>query len=305
MNNNVLLIGRGTIAVNCLNILKKHNCLPKVIICDPHDTGEDTWTKSLLKRAHQLGYKDDVNLFKEIRVNRPDFISKLKSVCPEIDIIFSVQPRPLFKMPFISLAKKYVVNLHFSPLPKLRGVNTCSWAFIDGLETMGISLHLIQDEGIDNGPVIFQGLFPITRADTTWSLFHKCVRVGTKLFRDKLDVILKGKITPIKQVENEVTYHSLKEFQYDQLEIPFNENIDTMFTFIRARIFPAFQLPYFLYKNKKIEIIKAYKSKQASSKFKKNVITYHDRKYIISSADGKITITRYRQIKNQNTKNEK
>lgn len=251
MNKNIVLIGRGTIAVNSLNILSKKNYLPKIIICDSQDQGVDGWTKSLFKRAIELGYKEEKNLFKERKVNKPEFINKLKKVCSKIDIILSVQPYAIFKKSFIELANDYIVNLHFAPLPKLRGVAPCSWAFIDGLKRMGVTLHLIQDEGIDNGPIIFQKLFPIKETDNAWTLFQKCVKNGTRLFEQNIEKIINNKINPFPQDEKKATYHPMGEFDYSNLEINFNQNVNTVFNFVRSRIFPPFQLPYFYYRNKK------------------------------------------------------
>ena len=153
---NILLIGRGAVAINGLERLCGMGMRPVCVICDTHDDGKDTWTLSLLKRAKALGYKEHVNLFRERKVNTDQFIETIHNKFPNIDIIFSLQPYAIFRKPFISLAKRYVVNLHFAPLPKLRGVAPCSWAFIDGVKHMGVTFHLIEDFGVDDGPIIAQ-----------------------------------------------------------------------------------------------------------------------------------------------------
>jgi methionyl-tRNA formyltransferase len=250
----IILIGRGTIAVNYLNILCHNGYFPVGIICDMNDDGTDTWTKSLFKRAKALGYKEGVSVFKNRRVNSEEFIKMLKQRFPDIDIIFSVQPYAIFQMPFIKLAKRYVVNLHFAPLPKLRGVAPCSWAFIDGLKTMGVTLHLIEDTGIDNGPIIAQKTFPITEVDTAWTLFNKCVTFGTALFTKHMTRIIQGNFTAKKQNEKIFTYHSKHEFDFDDMEIDPGGTADTVLAFARARIFPPFQLPYVRVNNTRLYI---------------------------------------------------
>jgi len=279
----ILLIGRGTIAVNCLNILIKKKLRPRIIICDTKDSGKDNWTKSLFKRARQLGYKENINLFKESKVNRPEFISKIKTVAPNLDFIFSIQPRTIFKMPFINLARNYVVNLHFAPLPKLRGVAPCSWAFIDDLKNMGVTLHLIKDEGIDNGPIIGQGLFPIIDDDTSWTLFHKCIKEGTRLFKNNIDNILNNKVSAIPQNESEVSYHPYGQIDFNQSEV---------FNLIRSRIFPPYQLPFFRYKGKKVFILKVSK-KNSKIAIKQAKIIFNKKKYFIFFPDGKIIINKF------------
>lgn len=276
LKNNIL-IGRGTMAVECLSILNKYAIKPKIIICDSEDTGEDTWTKSLLKAAKKAGYKEGINLFKERKVNNPDFIKKLISF-GDIDIIFSIQPYALFKKPFISLAKDYIVNLHMAPLPKLRGMSPCAWAFLDGLTQMGVTLHLIQDEGIDNGPIIAQRLFPIKDSDNAWTLFNTCIKQGEKLFEEQVQNIINENIQPMPQNNDDMTYHSMHELDYKNMKVDLQKDIDSSWRFIRSRIFPPFQLPFFIYQNKKIYIQNVQKKdtkKHANIRVSKKNDGYH------------------------------
>lgn len=291
---NIILIGRGTIAVNCLNILKKTQNLPKIIICDSQDNGIDTWTKSLFKRAKELGYKENTNLFRQTKVNDSDFIKIIKEKESNIDIIFSIQPKAIFKIPFIKLAKDYVINLHFAPLPKLRGVAPCSWAFLDGLKNMGVTLHLIKDEGIDNGPIIFQKLFPIKDDDNAWTLFNKCIKYGTKLFEENILNILKKNINPISQNEKEATYHPMGQFDYSRLEVDLNQDINSVFNFIRARIFPPFQLPYFNYQGKKIGILEVIKTEENKEINKK--VVFNNNSFLLFFKKRVIVIKRYKYL---------
>ncbi|PIT89117.1 MAG: hypothetical protein COU27_02015 [Candidatus Levybacteria bacterium CG10_big_fil_rev_8_21_14_0_10_36_7] len=287
MKKNTLLIGRGTVAVNCLNVLEEMDRLPKIIVCDTRDNGEDTWTKSLYKKALEFGYVPEKNLFKETRVNRPEFIKKIKNTEINIDIILSIQPYAIFKMPFIHLAKDYVVNLHMAPLPKLRGVSPIPWAFLDGLKEMGVTLHLIEDEGVDNGPIIFQKLFPVEDDDTAWTLYHKCINIGTQLFKENAKDILNGNIHPKKQNEKEVTYHPMGEIDLSESEVDLSKDCNTVFNFIRSRIFPVFQLPYFYHNGKKIKISGVKKLK------KRNItkIENKDGKFYIPFKDEMLVIT--------------
>jgi len=299
MNKNILLIGKGTIAVNCLSILKETNNLPKIIICDSNDLGKDTWTKSLFKKAKELGFVENKNLFRETKVNKPEFIEKIRKTESKIDIIFSIQPKAIFKIPFINLARDYVVNLHFAPLPKLRGVAPCSWAFLDGLKEMGVTLHLIEDEGIDNGPIIFQKLFPIRESDNAWTLFNKCIKYGTELFKKNLNKILNNEINPVPQNEKKATYHPQGELDFSDLAVDLNKNVDEVFNFIRSRIFPPLQLPYFIYKNRQIFILDV-KKLDVEKKYKKTTFDkklYFDelnKIYYLFCIDGLIKIDKYK-----------
>lgn len=296
MNNihkNLLLIGRGDIAVNCLDILKKKNQLPKLVICDIDDNGVDTWTKSLFKKAKELGYEERKNLFRERKVNKPNFIKNIKKLHPKIDIIFSLQPYAIFKRSFINLARDYVINLHFAPLPKLRGVSPCSWAFIDGLKEMGVTFHLIQDEGIDNGPIIFQKLFPIKDYDNAWTLFNKCIKYGTELFEKNIFRMLIKDVNPIPQINKEATYHPKGQFDFSKLKVDLNQDIDSIFNFIRARIFPPFQLPYFNFQRKKVGILNVIKKNFVNEP---NKIVYKNGIYFLNFYNGQLIVNKFKYL---------
>lgn len=296
MDRNILLIGRGTIAVICLNILHKKNYKPNIVICDINDDGHDTWALSLFKRAKELNYLENRNLFKVKDPNNQEFISKIKKTYPHIDIIFSLQPKTIFKKNFIKLAKKYVINLHFAPLPKLRGVAPCSWVFIDNLKKMGITLHLVKKFGVDNDPIIYQSLFPIKNGDNAWTIFNKCIDYGTKLFEKNINNLVSGSFKSIPQNEKIASYHSAKETDFTNPIIDLDSKVNDLFNFIRSRIFPPLQLPYFFFNEKRIDILNVLKIQKKSKNTVKSII-FDDRKkqYILTVKDGKLIINNYKE----------
>lgn len=298
MNKKIALIGRGTIAVNCLRILKKQGLSPAIIICDVKDSGEDTWTKSLLKEAKKSGYYTNKNLFIESKVNTDEFISRLHDASSNIDIIFSIQPRSLFRKPFIQIAKQNIINLHFAPLPKLRGVATSAWAILDDLSDMGVTLHVINDEGIDNGPIIAQKKFKIHASDNTWSIYNKCVKAGTYLFNSSLNKILAGKYHPVPQNEQDATYHPLGELDFSNLQVDLNCDLEAIDKFIRSRIFPPIQLPYLPVKQKKINIISSKMLPAKSGKKSLPVtVVKKNKNYYITDGKKSILIESYKITK--------
>ena len=277
-SKNILLLGRGTIAVNCLKIFKQNKVLPKIIICDSQDDGIDTWSKSLYKQKKKIGYKEGVNLFRQTKVNDPLFIKRLKKKKILIDIIFSVQPKAIFKNDFIELAGEHIFNLHFAPLPKLRGVQTSSWAIIDGLKSMGVTIHLITKKGVDDDPIVYQKLFPIRKNDTARTLYDKCVDHGTGLLKNVLSKLLLNKFTSKPQDHTAATYHALNEFDYSDLTVPENQTIEQTSRFIRSRIFPPLQRPFFYFDDEKIfinEVLTEILKKPQKQLFKRKDLYYY------------------------------
>ena len=67
---------------------------------------------------------------------------------------------------------KIALNVHGTLLPKYRGARTLNWVIENGEVESGVSIHII-DEHIDNGPIVYQKKFNISKFDTGISLARK------------------------------------------------------------------------------------------------------------------------------------
>lgn len=67
---------------------------------------------------------------------------------------------------------KLALNVHGTLLPKYRGARTLNWVIENGEAESGVSIHIV-DEHIDNGPIIHQKKFNISKFDTGISLARK------------------------------------------------------------------------------------------------------------------------------------
>jgi len=148
-------------------------------------------------------------------------------------------------MPVIQTAELGVINCHNAPLPLLRGCDPFAWAINDGLRSMGVSIHQVLDEGVDNGPILCQTLWPIEADTTAWDLYVRGLDEADKLLSDNLQAILDRKLTPRPQEEHLVTYHPMRQFPFKPLEMDWSLPASTLSMFARSRIFPVFQCPTF------------------------------------------------------------
>ena len=67
----------------------------------------------------------------------------------------SINCRNIFKKEIINYFDNEIFNLHDSYLPNERGGALNSWRILNGVNSVGNTIHLI-DEGIDTGPIINQ-----------------------------------------------------------------------------------------------------------------------------------------------------
>ena len=77
----------------------------------------------------------------------------------------------LLTPPFLARFPERIVNVHPSLLPAFPGAHAIDDALAAGVETTGVTVHLV-DEGLDSGPVIRQEAVPVDPRDTLEERIH-------------------------------------------------------------------------------------------------------------------------------------
>ncbi|MFZ3091838.1 MAG: formyltransferase family protein [Nitrospirota bacterium] len=103
-------------------------------------------------------------------VNAPRTLSIIKDFAP--DVIFNHMPQRIC-LPLIQIPPLGIVNIHPGLLPEYQGMGSCLWPLINKAHFQGVTLHYIDSEEIDAGPIIASGRFPIKEKDSVLSLHIK------------------------------------------------------------------------------------------------------------------------------------
>ena len=72
---------------------------------------------------------------------------------------------------FLARFRERIVNVHPSLLPEFPGARAIDEALAAGVETTGVTVHLV-DEGLDTGPVIAQEQVPVEPRETLAERIH-------------------------------------------------------------------------------------------------------------------------------------
>lgn len=80
------------------------------------------------------------------------------------DVVVCAGYKPI--IPRKLLNKRKFVNIHYSLLPKYRGMHSVVWAVLNGESKFGLSIHLM-DDYIDSGDIIKQFSFDAPKTDST------------------------------------------------------------------------------------------------------------------------------------------
>jgi methionyl-tRNA formyltransferase len=223
----IVIAGKNNIAVNALTHLATFiNPENLGIVCNNTENGKDFWQLSLRKKALEIGVSE-LSLFEAERV-ADVFISL------EFDKIINVK----------KFNTKEIFNIHFSLLPKYRGVYTSSLPILNNEAETGVTLHQI-DSGIDSGCIISQKKIKINDYDCSLDLYIKYCNIGFDLFVDTIKSILNGSYSSTKQDATMLSYYSRESIDFSQNQININQNANDIIKFIKAFAFRPFQLPIY------------------------------------------------------------
>ncbi|MGN7425323.1 formyltransferase family protein [Cytobacillus praedii] len=237
-----------------------------IIIPNPTDDANDTWQKSLKKYSIDNGLS--IVSFSEIY--------SIKEL-----IFFSLECNKILNPSKFITTKLY--NIHFSCLPKYKGMFTSVLPILNGESKSGVTLHNI-DEGIDTGDIIDQIEFNIDINDTARDLYFKYNKYAFQLFKNNIENILYGKIQSYKQPTINSTYFSKEELDFKNIIIDLNQTAFQIHNQLRGYIFKEYQLP--IINNSKI--IKSVLTDQRHNKAK--YLEEKDDCFIISGIDKHIVI---------------
>lgn len=154
---NWALVGNLQEAINVLKVSIEINKLPRFVIMF---TNIDSKNETLISLCNKY----------QIAIYKRDRLSSLDEF-PQIDFLF-VARYTILPASLLNSLPLGAFNMHYSLLPFYRGVHPISWAIVNGEQTTGVTIHLI-DAGIDTGPIFWQKSVNITNDDTIWTLTDK------------------------------------------------------------------------------------------------------------------------------------
>lgn len=222
----ICIAGKNNIAINvCSYILNNYPDLQIMGVVNRTDDGIDRFQRSYLKYLKDKGI--------------PIVTLKELYTIPDL-FFFSLEYDRIIKPYMFSTNKIY--NVHFSFLPKYKGMYTSALPILHGAKESGVSLHLI-DSGIDTGDILFQEKIELRSIETAKSLYLKYIKAGTSLVIDNFRTIVDGSYIAVRQKREEATYYSKNALDYSNLKIDLNVTAWQLSSQVRAFNFRDYQLP--------------------------------------------------------------
>lgn len=260
----ICIAGKNDIAVKALSYLVNVIKFPVENLCvtlNKTEQYKDTWQKSLYVEANKHNIKN---------LELKDFYEFKNLIFISLEYDRIIKPEK-FKT-------KYLYNMHFSKLPKYKGMYTSVMPILNGETESGVTFHKL-DEGIDTGDIIKQKIFPIPLEYSARDLYFDYLKFGFELFKEVIDDVIECKVKSYIQSSQNSSYYSKKSIDFKNIQTDFNKTSFEIHNQIRAFIFPEYQLP-------KINNVEIVKSKLTEEKIEKNHFEETDDKFIISGIDG-------------------
>lgn len=273
----ICIAGKNDIAVNALYyVIDKCGSDNTMVILNKNDCGKDGWQKSLKRAAIELNVK----------------------IC-SLEDVYNISDLCFFSLEFDRIIKtekfktKKLFNIHFSNLPKYKGMYTSVMPLLNGESETGVTLHII-DNGIDTGDIVAWKNFHIDINDTSRDIYFKFLENAFILFKENFAKILSNEYSLKKQPQINSSYYSKSSLNFKNIEINFNKTSFEIHNQLRAFMFKEYQLP-------EINGTKVDKSVLTDSFIGYNHFEEKENEFIISGIDGyKISVRKFNETIYQN-----
>lgn len=223
---NIVIAGKNNIAVYVTEwILDNIKDISIYAIFNKNDSGTDHGQRSFKKFCYEKKIKE---------ISLDDSYLMKDSIFLSLEFDRIVNP--------MLFSHDKIFNIHFSSLPKYKGMFTSAWPILNNESHSGVTLHKI-DHGIDTGPIIAQRTFELDGDETAKSLYLKYIKFGTELVIANIEGLLDDSYTCSPQSPDHSSYYSKSSINYENIKIDLNKTAFEIIKQINAFTFRDFQLP--------------------------------------------------------------
>ncbi|MYC28592.1 MAG: methionyl-tRNA formyltransferase [Chloroflexi bacterium] len=198
----VVFMGTPSYAVPVLEILQLSADLDVVAVVTPPDRPRGRGQSMEATPVKVAAQKADIPVFQPASLRPSHVQEELASLNADVSVVAAYGK--LLPANVLDLPRHGCLNIHPSLLPRYRGPSPVVTALLEGLETTGVTLMLL-DEGMDTGPILVQEEYRLRGDETAGSLTEELFRVGGRLLVENLGPWAGGQLEATKQDESQAT----------------------------------------------------------------------------------------------------
>lgn len=130
-------------------------------------------------------------------------MDKLQKIKPDYGVVADFSY--IIPEEIISVFKGFLINIHFSLLPKYRGASPVQFAIMNGDDMTGITYQVLNKK-LDAGEILSQVGYKMNQSETSKELYETLFEVAAGKLPDVILGHFTGSIKPISQDEEKATY---------------------------------------------------------------------------------------------------
>lgn len=274
----IVFMGTPEFAVSSLDILVKHGYEVVAVVTAQDSYGGRGGKQLIQSSIKQYALSHNIPILQPNKLRSSDFIQALSSYQADLFIVvaFRMLPEVIWNMPPLG-----TFNLHASLLPKYRGAAPINHAIIQGETTTGVTSFKLQHE-IDTGDILLREEMAIDPDDTAGSLHDKLKILGSEVVLKTVKLLESGTYTFIPQDDTKAS--PAPKIFHNTCGINFNQNIDTVYNFVRG--LSPYPAAWCIIDDTEVKILQANKIKVEDILRPGQIVTDQKKQIHIKCVDG-------------------
>jgi len=153
----------------------------------------------------QMARRHGAEYLEALEPNAPEVLERLAAFAP--DLVIAAHFDHVIRSRLIAVPRHGVINIHASLLPEFRGPFPVFWA-LRRKAPLGVSVHFIDSEDLDTGPVLGRRAIALPPDATVLALDALLLREGAALAVEAIGRLEAGTAAPVPQPPGAGSYHS-------------------------------------------------------------------------------------------------
>lgn len=198
---NVVFMGTPDFAVPTLKALIAAYTVTGVVTQPDRPAGRSL--AALPSPVKQVAQAHGISVLQPEKLRRPEAIAALRQWPADLYIVAAfgqILPQSVLDIP-----TRGAINVHASLLPRWRGAAPIQASILAGDSQTGVTI-MMMEAGLDTGPMLRAQAIDIDREETGASLHDRLSELGARLLIPTIDDYLAGRIQPVPQPEDGVTW---------------------------------------------------------------------------------------------------
>lgn len=175
------------------------------------------------------------------------------------------------------------INCHASLLPKYRGGAPIHQSIKDGCEYTGVSI-MYMEKKMDAGDILNTVKVKIEDTDNCGTMFEKLSIAARDLLMETIPLLIEGKITPVKQNEEEATF--AYNITNEEKVLDFNLPARCIFNHIRA--YNPNPIAYFILKDDQIKVYDSCVVDEKTSEKPGTILLHYKNRLLIACGNNTV-----------------